>query len=163
MVLFVGNFIHPPNQDAAERLVRSIFPRVRLEVPQAELRIVGPNPDAGLRAAAGLGVTFTGEVAEVWPHLEDAAVVVAPLRQGGGMRVKVAEALAAGKAVVATRLAAEGLTAEDGREVVLADTDEAIATAIVRSCRHPSAAPGWRPGARMGRREHRLGPAGDGL
>ena len=136
-VLFVGNFMHPPNQDAADRLVRGIFPRVRREVPEAELRIVGPDPGADLLAAAGAGVTVTGVVPDVAPHLEDAAVVVTPLRLGGGMRVKLAEALAAGKAVVATALAAEGLSVRDGRELVLAESDEAIAAAIVSLLRSP--------------------------
>ena len=66
----------------------------------------------------------------VEPWLNRAAVVVAPLRLGGGMRVKVVEALAAGKAVVATPLAVEGLAVTDGGEVALARTDEEIAEAV---------------------------------
>ena len=137
-VLFVGNFIHPPNLDAAERLVGAIFPLVRAAVPSAELRVVGPGPSAALRGAAGPGVTITGEVQSVRPHLEDASVVVAPLRLGGGMRVKVAEALAAGKAVVATRLAAEGLEVESGDQLLLADEDRALADAIILLLRDPA-------------------------
>jgi glycosyltransferase involved in cell wall biosynthesis len=72
-------------------------------------------------------VEITGEVPDVGPHLDRASVVVAPLRLGGGMRVKVAEALAAGKAVVATPLAAEGLGARDGDQLLLADDSDAIA------------------------------------
>jgi glycosyltransferase involved in cell wall biosynthesis len=134
LVLFVGNFIHPPNRDAAERLVCGILPLLRARCPSAELRIVGPNPPSGLAAA---GVTVTGEVDDVRPHLDDAAVVVAPLRLGGGMRVKVAEALAAGKAVVATSLAADGLAARTGEHLILADTDEAIVDAIAVLLEHP--------------------------
>jgi len=130
-VLFVGNFIHPPNQDAAARLVTAIFPLVRASLPNAKLRIVGPNPGAGLLAAADAAVTVTGEVPAVWDHLEDAAVVIAPLRLGGGMRVKVAEALAAGKAVVATPLAAEGLRLTDGVHARIASTDAELAGAVV--------------------------------
>jgi glycosyltransferase involved in cell wall biosynthesis len=126
-LLFVGNYIHPPNADAAERLVREIFPRVRQRAPEARLRIVGPNPPPGLGRHAG--VEITGEVPDVRPYLDRASVVVAPLRQGGGMRVKVAEALAAGKAVVATALAAEGLGARHGEQLLLADDSEAIAEA----------------------------------
>jgi glycosyltransferase involved in cell wall biosynthesis len=128
-LLFVGNFIHPPNADAAERLVREIFPLVRRRVPTAELRIIGPNPPAGLEDNPG--VLVTGEVADVRPYLESASVVVAPLRLGGGMRVKVAEALAAGKAVVATALAAEGLEAKDGNQLLLAEDAQDIADSIV--------------------------------
>ena len=137
LVVFVGNFIHPPNRDAAQRLVSAIFPRVRAVVPGARLRIVGPEPSAELRAAGDAAVTVTGEVPSVWEHLEDAALVVAPLRLGGGMRVKVAEALAAGKAVVATPLAAEGLRVTDGDQLRLADTDADLAAAIVELLRSP--------------------------
>ena len=80
-LLFVGNFVHPPNADAAERLVREIFPLIRRRVPAAELRIVGPNPPADLQGHPG--VVVTGEVPDVWPYLESASVVVAPLRLGG--------------------------------------------------------------------------------
>jgi glycosyltransferase involved in cell wall biosynthesis len=67
----------------------------------------------------------------VRPYLERASVVVAPLRLGGGMRVKVAEALAAGKAVVATALAAEGLEANDGNQLLLSEDAEGIADSVV--------------------------------
>jgi polysaccharide biosynthesis protein PslH len=126
-LLFVGNYMHPPNADAAERLVREIFPRVRARAPAAVLRIVGPNPPPGLGDHEGVEVT--GEVPDVRPYLDRASVVVAPLRLGGGMRVKVAEALAAGKAVVASGLAAEGLGARDGDQLLLADSTDAVADA----------------------------------
>jgi glycosyltransferase involved in cell wall biosynthesis len=125
-LLFVGNYMHPPNAEAAEWLVREIYPRVRARAPAARLRIVGPNPPPGLTRD---GVEVTGEVPEVRPYLDRASVVVAPLRLGGGMPVKVAEALAAGKAVVATGLAAEGLGARDGDQLLLADDSDGIADA----------------------------------
>jgi glycosyltransferase involved in cell wall biosynthesis len=130
-LLFVGNFIHWPNVDAAERLNSAILPRVRLQCPEATLRIVGANPPSSLVKAAGPGVTLEGEVSAVWPLLDQAAVFVAPLRVGGGMRVKVAEALAAGKAVVASRLAVEGLAVTGGEQLLLAESDEEIADALV--------------------------------
>lgn len=135
-VLFVGNYIHPPNADAAERLVHEIFPLVRRRVPEAELRIVGPNPPGDLEGQPG--VVVTGEVPDTRPYLERANVVVAPLRLGGGMRVKVAEALAAGKAVVATPLAAEGLGAEHGGQLLLAEESERIADAVVELLLDPA-------------------------
>jgi glycosyltransferase involved in cell wall biosynthesis len=131
-VLFVGNFVHPPNVDAADRLIRSIFPRVRERVPEASLSIVGDNAPAGLRAAAGAGVEVTGRVPDLLPYVTRAGVVAAPIRFGGGMRVKVLEALAAGKAVVASRLAVEGLDVVDGEQLLLAETDDEFAAAIAR-------------------------------
>lgn len=128
-VLFAGSYAHPPNLDAALRLAGSIFPRVRRRCPDAVLWLVGDGLPERLRAAAGPGVLVTGRVPSVEPWLDRAAVVAAPLALGGGMRVKVLEALAAGKAVVATSRAAEGL---DGAPLLLAGSDEEMADAIVR-------------------------------
>lgn len=122
-VLFVGNFHHPPNVEAAARLAGSIFPRVRQRCPGAELHLVGDAPPD----LAGPGVTVTGRVPSVEPWLDRAAVVAAPLSTGGGMRVKVLEALSAGKAIVASPLAAEGL---DGAPLLLAEGDQETADAI---------------------------------
>jgi glycosyltransferase involved in cell wall biosynthesis len=128
-VVFVGSFDHRPNVAAAIALARDIFPRVRAARPSARLQIIGTSPPDELRSLAGERVEVTGAVPDVAPYLERAAVYAAPLRVGGGMRVKVAEALAAGKAVVATSLAVEGLDVTDGQELVVAETDEQIAEA----------------------------------
>jgi len=128
-VVFVGSFDHRPNVAAAIALARDIFPRVQATRPSAKLQIVGAGPPNELRALAGDGVEVTGPVQDVAPYLDRAAVYVAPLRLGGGMRVKVAEALAAGKAVVATSLAVEGLEVTNGRELLVAETDEELADA----------------------------------
>lgn len=130
-LLFIGNFDHPPNIDAAERLAAGIFPRVRAAVPGATLSIVGPNPPPRLRALDGNGVQVTGRVPDVAPWLARAAMFVAPLRQGGGIRVKVIEACAAGKALVASPLAVQGLSLRDGADYVRAESDEAFAAAAI--------------------------------
>jgi glycosyltransferase involved in cell wall biosynthesis len=129
-VLFVGSFGHPPNVDAAVRLARDIFPGVRARLPDARLELVGAAPPPEVRRLAGQGVVVTGRVADVQPHLEDAAVVAAPLRLGGGMRVKVLEALAAGKALVATPRAVAGLGLEPGRHALVAEGDEQLTDAL---------------------------------
>lgn len=127
-VLFAGSYGHPPNLDAALRLARSIFPRVRRSVPDAVLWLVGDAPPETLRVAAGPGILVTGRVPRIEPWLDRAAVVAVPITLGGGMRVKVLEALAAGKPVVASPRAAEGL---DGAPLVLAENDEEAAAALV--------------------------------
>jgi polysaccharide biosynthesis protein PslH len=132
-VLFVGNFSHhPPNTDAALWLGRSILPPLRATHPDVRLTIVGPSPTPEVQALAGNGVVVTGEVPDVTPYLADAAVVVVPIRVGGGMRVKVLEALAAGKAVVATPLAVEGLAVSAGDQLEIAETEEELRGAISR-------------------------------
>jgi glycosyltransferase involved in cell wall biosynthesis len=131
-VLFVGNFMHPANTDAALWLGRALFPPLRSIDPQPRLTIVGPSPPPEVLGLAGEGVAVTGEVPDVTPYLDDAAVVAAPLRLGGGMRVKVLEALAAGKAVVATPLAVEGLGLNAGTELEIASGEEELRAALAR-------------------------------
>jgi polysaccharide biosynthesis protein PslH len=136
-LLFVGNFIHPPNVDAAMRLARTIFPAVRRQYPELELYIVGNEPPPQLKAAAGSGITVIGWVPDVTPYLAQAAVCVAPLRLGGGMRVKMLEALAAGKAIVASSLAAEGLDLTNGEQLYLAETDADFVARISQLLKEP--------------------------
>lgn len=126
-VLFVGNFVHPPNVEAADRLARSIFPRVVARRADARLVIVGDRPPASVHASEN--VVVTGRVPDLDPLLDEAAVVVAPLTSGGGMRVKVLDALGAGKAVVASRLALEGIGVAG--EVLVAESDDEFEDAIV--------------------------------
>jgi polysaccharide biosynthesis protein PslH len=135
-LLFVGNFAHPPNVESVERLIRVILPGVRAQCADAVLRIVGPNPPAHWYRLEDAGVRVTGVVPDVGPYLDRAAVVLAPLSIGGGMRVKVMEALAGGKAVVATPLALEGLKVEDGNQVRIGRTDEELIQATVELLRH---------------------------
>jgi glycosyltransferase involved in cell wall biosynthesis len=130
-LLFVGNFLHPPNVDAALRLVRSIFPKVQVRYPDLHLYLVGEQPPGELTRMAAPTTHITGRVPDPTPYLDQAAVFVAPLQSGGGMRVKVLEALAAGKAIVATPRAVEGLSVVHGEQVYLGETDDDFARAIV--------------------------------
>ena len=127
---FVGNFVHPPNVDAATRLVLDIFPRLERAHPESVLYIVGEGPPRKLAGLSRERVVVTGRVPDVTPYLDAAAVIAVPIRMGGGTRVKVLEALAAGKAVVASRRALEGLGVVDGEHVLVAETDAEFADAI---------------------------------
>ena len=129
-VLFVGNFAHSPNRDAAHWLAGEIMPAVRAQASGARLRIVGTEPTLDIRALAGPEVELVADAPDVLPHLEEAAVVLAPVRTGGGMRMKVLQAMAAGKAVVTTSRGREGYDcfgeepplaiADDGGEIAAA-------------------------------------------
>jgi glycosyltransferase involved in cell wall biosynthesis len=110
-LLFTGTFAHLPNRDAARWLAAEIMPAVRRQRPDALLRIVGHRPPPEVLGLAGPGVEVIADAPSVEPYLAAAAVVIAPVRSGGGMRMKVLEALAKGKAVVTTPLGAEGFTA----------------------------------------------------
>jgi glycosyltransferase involved in cell wall biosynthesis len=136
-VVFVGSFIHPPNIDSAVRLARSIFPSVRKRLPDATLRLVGSHAPDSVLALAGDGVSVHADVPDIRPYLDAGAVVASPIRLGGGMRVKILEAITSGKAVVASPVALEGLPLRDGREVVVAERDGEFVDAIVTLLRDP--------------------------
>jgi polysaccharide biosynthesis protein PslH len=137
MLLFAGSFRHYPNVEAATRLIGKIVPSVRIQEPQTVLYIVGQDFPDSLKHEAGSGIIITGPVPDVMPYLDRAALILAPLSSGGGIRVKVLEALAAGKAVVGSRLSAEGLDVSDGEHIVFAETDEEFAVVIVDLLRDP--------------------------
>lgn len=136
-LLFVGNFKHPPNLDAANRLINSIFPQVQTKFAGARLHIVGAHLPASVLGNANPNIVVTGYVPDVSLYLEQASLVVIPLRLGGGMRVKTLEALAAGKAVVASARAVEGLDVVDGQHLILAESDEEFVAAIKELLHNP--------------------------
>ena len=137
-LVFVGNFTHPPNVDAALWLGNEIMPVLRARGVGARLTVVGPAAPSSVRALADGDVRVTGRVPDVLPYLEAAAVVVAPLRIGGGQRMKVLEALALGRAVVTTSRGADGLEQRGAPPLVLADTADAFAREIATLLDSPS-------------------------
>jgi polysaccharide biosynthesis protein PslH len=131
-IVFLGSMDWEPNIDAVTYFCREIFPRVRAQMPAAVFQIVGRNPHASVRQLATPAVQVTGSVPSVTEFLNDATVVVVPLRIGGGTRLKIFEAMATGKAVISTSIGAEGLDVQSGRDLILADDAEAFAEATLR-------------------------------
>ena len=127
-LLFVGNLTYAPNVEAARVLISEILPLVQAKHPDATLDLVGPH--AGALAGAPAAVRVAGGVPDLRPWYEGADVVVAPLWHGGGTRIKVLEALAYGRPVVATPLAVSGIDVRAGRDVLLADSPPALADAV---------------------------------
>jgi glycosyltransferase involved in cell wall biosynthesis len=127
-LLFVGNLTYAPNLEAAQVLISEVLPRVQAKHPDATLDLVGPQ--AGALAGAPAAVRVAGCVADLRPWYGGADVVVAPLWHGGGTRIKVLEALAYGRPVVATPLAVSGIDVRGNREVLLADSPQALAEAV---------------------------------
>jgi glycosyltransferase involved in cell wall biosynthesis len=132
-LLFAGNFAHPPNVDAVLWLAREVMPRLWALRPDARLTIIGAYPPGEVRELAGPDIDVLGRVDRIEPFQERTAVVIAPVRTGGGMRMKVLQSLALGKAVVTTPRGADGL-AIGGREppLVLGEDADAIAGATAR-------------------------------
>ena len=131
-VAFLGWYRYPPNEAAALELMHSILPAVRSAGGPSELVLIGSEPTPAMRTAAAKagGVTITGRVPEVGPELRRAGVLVVPLRAGGGTRVKILEAMAAGVPVVSTLLGLEGLDVAQGEHVLVADTPAEFADHI---------------------------------
>ena len=133
-ILFVGNFVHPPNVEAALRLAGAILPRVRARHPDAVLQLVGDGPPAAVRRLAGPGVISSPDGVpdrlDV-PRRGGGGGFCAAMWTGGGIRIKVMDALAYGKPLVATPLAAEGMNLIDRRHLLLAQTDEGVRRIIV--------------------------------
>ena len=141
-ILFLGAMDWMPNIDGVEWFVREVLPLVRRELPEATLTVAGRDPVASIRALhdPALGVEVTGTVADVRPYLERAAVFVVPLRVGGGTRLKLFEGLATGIPTVSSTIGAEGLPLEDGVHLRIADSPDAMASAVVSLLRDPAAA-----------------------
>lgn len=125
-VIFTGTMDYRPNVEAVTWFAREVWPDVRARVPGATFRIVGRDPAPAVLALAETpGVEVTGAVPDVRPHLADAVVAVAPLRIARGIQNKVLEAMAMGRAVLASPAALEGLDVAVGQECVSADTPAA--------------------------------------
>jgi polysaccharide biosynthesis protein PslH len=131
IVMFLGSMDWEANVDAVEYFCRDIWPSIRAAVPAARFRIVGRNPQPRVARLASESVEVTGTVPSVVDYLAQAAVVVVPLRVGGGTRLKIFEAMAAGRAVVSTGLGAEGLEVANGRDLILEDDPNRFADAVV--------------------------------
>jgi glycosyltransferase involved in cell wall biosynthesis len=130
-IVFVGSTHKFANRDAVEFTLREILPRVRARHSEATLALIGRNSAAdAARYAREPGVVSLGHVADVRPHVAQAACAVVPIRVGGGTRLKILDAWAMGKAVVATRIGCEGLNGINGENILMRDTPEAFAEAI---------------------------------
>jgi glycosyltransferase involved in cell wall biosynthesis len=147
-VAFVATMGWAPNTDAALWLGREIWPQVERRVPEARLLLVGRDPTPAVRALASATIDVSGTVADVRPYLARTRVAVAPLRSGGGTRLKLLEALGVGRPVVTTSIGVDGLEDLVGRGVVVADDGAGIADALVELLKDPERA------ADMGRAGH---------
>ncbi len=141
-LLFLGSLEWRPNLDAVDQFLTYVLPRVRQACPAVECRIVGRNPPAALRKRVETmhGVELHADVADVRPFLAQSALMVVPLRIGGGSRLKILEALATGLPVVSTRVGAEGLCLRDGEHLTVCDGVADMAGSILDSLCDPETA-----------------------
>ncbi len=131
VVVFSGNFEYHPNIDAVDFLVRHIWPEVKRRCPGLKLRLVGKGDEfIRHRIPSGTDIEVSGAIADSLTEIAKARIAVAPLRAGSGTRIKIIEAWAASRPVVATKLAAEGLKYTANSELMIANEAAAIAQAI---------------------------------
>ncbi|HXQ90640.1 MAG TPA: glycosyltransferase family 4 protein [Acidimicrobiales bacterium] len=137
---FVATLGWAPNVDAALWFAEQVWPAVVRRLPDARLLLVGRDPAPAVRALTSSSVEVSGTVSDVLPYLAQARVAVAPLRSGGGTRLKILEALDAGRPVVATSVAVDGLEDLIGRGVVVADDAVTMAEVLTGLLDDPEAA-----------------------
>jgi glycosyltransferase involved in cell wall biosynthesis len=132
LVVFIGSMDWEPNIDGVEYFCKDIWPLVLARAPEAHLRIVGRDPDSRVKKLVSASVNVTGTVPSVIDHVREAAVLVVPLRVGGGTRIKIYEGMAMGKATVSTSVGAEGLDVHHEHDILLADDPRVFAEYVVR-------------------------------
>ncbi|MBB5712158.1 glycosyltransferase family 4 protein [Sphingomonas xinjiangensis] len=120
--LFVGSFTHGPNLIGLMRFLDEAWPSLRSRLPELSLTVVGMSPPAELKQRlANLSIPLYSNVPSVQPFYEQCDAVIAPITYGGGTRIKILEALAYGRPLIATRFAAEGLSLRNRRDALLVD------------------------------------------
>ncbi len=138
-ILWIGSIVWDPNYDAVRYFLSSIFPSILLKRPQTRLDIIGIDSERirPLAAEFGESVRVLGFVPDIRDFLANSAVLVVPLRIGGGMRLKLLDFFASGKAVVTTTIGAEGNLAKDGIHALIRDTEEGFAEAVLQLLADP--------------------------
>jgi sugar transferase (PEP-CTERM/EpsH1 system associated) len=132
-LVFTGSMDWLPNEDGIFWFVEQVLPRIRQQIPDVTLWVVGRRASTRLKelGARENGVKVTGTVEDIRPFVARGSVYVVPLLVGGGTRIKIFEAMAMGKAVVSTSIGAEGLPVTGGEDILLADQPEAFAERVV--------------------------------
>ena len=138
-ILFCGSLNYGPNAEAVRWFHREIFPYILTAYPNVSLQVVGWGPPADIQAFnQPPTIEVTGFVEDIRPYLAGSWVVIVPLLSGSGTRLKILDAWAMGKAVVATHLGAQGLKAEHNRNILLANDPQELANCVLSLLGNPS-------------------------
>jgi glycosyltransferase involved in cell wall biosynthesis len=141
-ILSLATMFYPPNVEGVDWFAREVYPLIRRETQDAPFTIVGSRPPESIQRLATdqPGIEVTGYVADLDPYLRRSAMLVVPLHSGSGMRVKILEAFARGIPVVSTTIGVEGIEARNGEHLLVADSPEAFAGAVMDVLHDPVAA-----------------------
>lgn len=139
-ILSMATMFWPPNVDGVLWFAHEVYPLVKREVPEATFAVVGARPPATVRRLAedDPSIAVTGFVEDPRPYLEQTAALIVPVRAGGGMRVKILEALARGLPIVSTTIGYEGIKLTPDEHLLVGDTPADFAAALVRVLRDPA-------------------------
>ncbi|MGC9396455.1 MAG: glycosyltransferase family 4 protein [Anaerolineae bacterium] len=139
-VTHLGTMFWPPNVEGVLWFAREIFPKVLAQMPEARFVVVGKDPPQEVQdlTLQVRNVQVTGYVPDPDPYLTETAVFIVPLRAGGGMRVKIIDAWSWGLPIVSTSIGAEGIEIAEGENILIGDTSEALAAAVVRVLKEPA-------------------------
>ncbi len=140
-LLFIGGFNHPPNLDGLRWFVKETWPSVHKAVSDARLTIIGSNTPAEVEAFGTInGIQVLGFVEDTTSYLDRAAISIAPLRYGAGMKGKIVEAMSYGLPVVTTSVGMQGINAVSGEHCLIADNAAEFAEALTTLLNDPERA-----------------------
>ena len=130
-IVFIGGFNHAPNVDAVQFFVKEVMPILREQLPGVIFYVVGSNPPKQIQALESQDIIIKGFVENLDPFLEKIRVSVAPLRYGAGIKGKIGTSMSSGLPVVATSIATEGMMLKDGKNILEAESADALADALI--------------------------------
>jgi len=131
-IMFIGGFVHPPNEDGVCWFVQEILPRIMREIPDIRLYIIGSYPTKKVKSLSSENVIVTGYVHDVSHYFQSTRVCVAPIRYGAGVKGKIIHSMSYGVPVVTTTIGAEGLGLENGANAFISDSVEAFAEKVLQ-------------------------------
>ncbi|MEW6003074.1 MAG: glycosyltransferase, partial [Nitrospirota bacterium] len=130
-LIFIGGFVHMPNEDAVFWFAREIFPLIKSQLPEIKFVVMGSYPTEKILRLNSDDIVITGFVKDVSTHFNDAKIFVCPLRYGAGFKGKIVQAMSYGLPVVTTSIGAEGMDLKNGENVLIADNPEEFARKVV--------------------------------
>ena len=134
-IMTLGTLHYPPNADGIRWFASEVFPLIQQSLPDTTLTIVGKNPPADFLELAGRHpgvIRVTGYVPDLTPYMAESALMVVPVRAGGGIRVRILDAFARAMPVVTTTVGLEGIQAQPDRDILVADNPETLSEAVIR-------------------------------
>ncbi len=137
-LVFSGTLSYTPNTDGILWFAYDVLPLIRAEIPDVCLTVVGREPPNEIYALANSHVQVEGDVPDVRPYLRDASISIVPIREGGGTRLKILEAMACALPVVATSIGAEGLAVAHEKNILIADNPSTFTRETIRLLRDPA-------------------------